>query len=48
MLLQNKRNLGKNTLEHIFMESERIKNKKYSFITNEKYVKTVHNVTYKV
>ena len=48
MLLQNKRNLRKNTLEHIFMENERIKNKKYSIITNEKYIKTVHNVTYKV
>ena len=46
MLLQNKRNLRKNTLEHIFMENERIKNKKYSFITNEKYIKIVHNMTY--
>ena len=30
------------------MENERIKNKKYSFIANEKYIKIVHNMTYKV
>ena len=32
----------------MFMENERRKNKKYSFITNEEYIKNVHNVTYNV
>ena len=28
----------------MFMENERRKNKKYSFTTNEEYIKNVHNV----